>query len=105
MSSLLRTNAVIVAADTGRIEYQLDGEGTIDIAKLSEPDRDVFRGGHVGYIFQTHHLLGGFTPLEKVLLGMSFTGRQPDRAWARRLLGDVGLSERTDFQPPKLSVG
>src|SRR3954453_23750956 len=45
-------SAGIVAADTGRIEFQLDGEGAIDIAKLTEADRDVFRGSHIGYIFQ-----------------------------------------------------
>src|SRR3954471_25048814 len=104
-TTLLHMIAGIVAADTGRIEYQLAGEGAIDIAKLSEPDRDVFRGGHVGYIFQTHHLLGGFTALENVLLGMSFTGRKPDRAWAVRLLTEVGLADRLDYRPAKLSVG
>jgi ABC-type lipoprotein export system ATPase subunit len=104
-TTLLHMIAGIVAADSGQIEFQLDGEGTVDIAKLSEADRDVFRGSHIGYIFQTHHLLGGFTALENVLLGMSFTGRKPDRAWARRLLDDVGLAERRDYKPEKLSVG
>src|SRR4051812_8612045 len=33
----------------------------VDITKLSEAGRDVFRGRYVGYIFQTHHLLPGFT--------------------------------------------
>ena len=42
-----------------------------------------FRGRHVGYIFQTHHLLPGFTAMENVLLGMSFTGRTPDKAVGR----------------------
>src|SRR5207302_8229451 len=77
----------------------------IDITKLSEAQRDVFRGAHVGYIFQTHHLLGGFTALENVLLGMSFTGRKPDRPWAKRLLDEVGLTNRADYKPEKLSVG
>jgi ABC-type lipoprotein export system ATPase subunit len=105
-TTLLHMIAGIVAADTGQIEYDLKGsEGRVDIARLTEADRDVFRGSHVGYIFQTHHLLGGFTALENVLLGMSFTGRKPDRAWARRLLDDVGLSERRDYKPEKLSVG
>jgi putative ABC transport system ATP-binding protein len=104
-TTLLHMIAGIVAADSGRITYVLDGGESVDIAGLSEPRRDVFRGSHVGYIFQTHHLLGGFTALENVLLGMSFTGRRPDRQWATRLLQDVGLTERADYKPEKLSVG
>ena len=77
----------------------------IDLAQLSEAQRDVFRGRNIGYIFQTHHLLGGFTALENVLLGMSFTGRSPDRDWARHLLNEVGLAERLHYKPERLSVG
>ena len=76
-----------------------------DITTLSEAQRDVFRGANIGYIFQTHHLLGGFTAMENVLLGMSFTGRSPDRGWAVHLLERVGLSERLHYKPAKLSVG
>jgi putative ABC transport system ATP-binding protein len=119
--------AGIVGPDSGRILYDFrgadattpvpegsvlnyqgsppTGPGVTDLAALTEAQRDVFRGAHVGYIFQTHHLLGGFTALENVLLGMSFTGRKADRAWAKRLLADVGLTERADYRPEKLSVG
>ena len=75
------------------------------MAALSEPQRDVFRGSNIGYVFQTHHLLPGFTAMENVLLGMSFTGRAPDRKWARHLLDEVGLSDRLHYKPEKLSVG
>jgi putative ABC transport system ATP-binding protein len=36
---------------------------------------------------------------------MSFTGRRCDREWARHLLDQVGLSNRLDYKPEKLSVG
>ncbi len=75
-----------------------------DIAKLSESARDVFRGRHIGYVFQTHHLLPAFTALENVLLGMTFGGKH-DRAWATHLLQRVGLGQRLSFKPAKLSVG
>ena len=81
------------------------GRGAVNIVGLSEAERDVFRGRHIGYIFQTHHLLPGFTALENVLLGMSFTGRRHDPAWAAHLLNEVGLSQRLDYKPEKLSVG
>jgi ABC-type lipoprotein export system ATPase subunit len=105
-TTLLHLIAGIVTPDSGRIVYKLGGdEGDVDLARLDEARRDVFRGRHVGYVFQTHHLLGGFTALENVLLGMSFTGRKADRAWAVKLLTEVGLKDRLDYRPSKLSVG
>ena len=103
-TTLLHMIAGIVPADSGEIIFSVDGINT-DIAALSEARRDVCRGRHIGYIFQTHHLLPGFTALENVLLGMSFTGRRHDPAWARHLLEAVGLKDRLDYRPTKLSVG
>jgi len=102
-TTLLHSIAGIVAPDSGRIVF--DSENATDVTQLSEAARDVFRGRHIGYIFQTHHLLAGFTALENVLLGMTFTGRSPDRQWARHLLEEVGLGERLDYKPAKMSVG
>jgi putative ABC transport system ATP-binding protein len=109
-TTLLHLIAGIVTADSGRIIHRFTGaEGTeaggVDLTGLSEARRDVFRGRYLGYIFQTHHLLAGFTALENVLLGMSFTGRRVDRPWAAHLLERVGLQDRLDYKPEKLSVG
>ena len=105
-TTLLHCLAGIVRPDAGTIRYHRDGEQTgVDITALGEGRRDAFRGKYVGYVFQTHHLLGGFTALENVLLGMSFTGRPADREWARHLLGEVGLGDRHDYRPSKLSLG
>jgi len=96
------------SATDGVIDYARAGvrpDGTVDLARLSEAQRDIFRGRNIGYIFQTHHLLGGFTALENVLLGMSFTGRAHDPAWATHLLKEVGLGDRLHYKPQKLSVG
>ena len=101
-TTLLHAIAGIITPTSGRVVFR---PGDVDVTRLSEAARDVFRGKHVGYIFQTHHLLPGFTALENVLLGMSFTGRSPDRAWARHLLVEVGLGDRLDYKPSKLSVG
>jgi putative ABC transport system ATP-binding protein len=89
------------------MEYQsiAASPSAVDIGRLSEAQRDIFRGQFIGYIFQTHHLLPGFTALENVLLGMSFTGRPTDRDWARHLLEEVGLADRLNYKPGKLSVG
>ncbi len=104
-TTLLHMIAGILSPDGGRVEFRLGDEGSVDIGQLPEAQRDVFRGAHIGYVFQTHHLLPGFTAMENVLLGMSFTGRSYDPAWARRLLDEVGLSDRLHYKPAKLSVG
>src|SRR2546421_11254899 len=104
-TTLLHMIAGILAPDSGRIVFGLGAEGATDITQLTEAQRDVFRGNNIGYIFQTHHLLAGFTALENVLLGMSFTGRAHDAQWARHLLEEVGLSDRLHYKPEKLSVG
>jgi len=103
-TTLLHCIAGMVTPDSGRVLLKT-AEGEVDVSSLGEAERDVFRGRHIGYVFQTHHLLPGFTALENVLLGVSFTGRTVDRAWARHLLGEVGLGDRLEFRPGKLSVG
>ena len=116
-TTLLHLIAGILTPDSGRILFanapsgngnsatSASANGAVDLATLGEAERDVFRGRHIGYVFQTHHLLAGFTALENVLLGMSFTGRSSDPKWAKHLLDEVGLSDRLNYKPDKLSVG
>jgi putative ABC transport system ATP-binding protein len=103
-TTLLHLIAGILAPDSGKISFSVNGSAS-DISQLPEAQRDIFRGRYIGYIFQTHHLLPGFTALENVLLGMTFTGRAHDPNWAKHLLNEVGLSNRLDYKPEKLSVG
>lgn len=104
-TTLLHCIAGIVLPDSGEVLINTPDEGLVNVPALPEAARDVFRGRHIGYVFQTHHLLPGFTALENVLLGVSFTGRKVDKAWAKHLLQEVGLGDRLDYRPGKLSVG
>jgi putative ABC transport system ATP-binding protein len=99
-TTLLHVIAGISRPDGGSV--RIDGS---DICRLSEAGRDRFRADKIGYVFQTFNLLPGFSALENVLLGMSFAGRRPDHARARRLLERVGLAHRTTHRPGMLSVG
>jgi ABC-type lipoprotein export system ATPase subunit len=90
----------ILAADSGSV--LIDGT---DMAALPEPRRDRLRAAKLGYIFQTFNLLQGFTVLENVILGMSFSGSGPDPVRARQLLERVGLGHRLDHFPRQLSTG
>ncbi len=106
-TTLLHVIAGISRADGGTI--RLDGT---DVGHLSEAGRDRFRAAKIGYIFQTFNLLPGFSAMENVLLGMTFShggmmfsrGRK-DTDRAKDLLHRVGLSQRASHKPAALSVG
>jgi ABC-type lipoprotein export system ATPase subunit len=84
--------------------YRLNG---IDVAALSDRERAGLRSRHIGFIFQSFHLLSYRTVLENVMLAEAY-GRRPragraDRA--RVALAAVGLVDRTEFLPTRLSGG
>jgi putative ABC transport system ATP-binding protein len=99
-TTLLHVIAGLSRPDSGMV--QIDG---VDITKLPESARDRFRAGKIGYIFQTFNLLAGFSALENVILGMSFSDGRGDPARARQLLDRVGLGKRLSHKPAMLSVG
>lgn len=78
-----------------------------ELSRLSESQRDCFRGDHIGIVFQTFNLLVPFTALENVLLGGVFGGNAGSDARDRalKLLDRVGLGDRVDHRPNELSVG
>ena len=99
-TTLLHIISGISRPDSGSVT--IDG---LEIGRLSESGRDQFRAEKIGYVFQTFNLLPGFTALENVLLGMTFRREKIDRAWAKELLGRVGLEHRLQHRPPAMSVG
>lgn len=98
-STFLNVVAGILTADSGSVRF--DGQ---EITNLSEAARDRYRARELGYVFQSFHLLGGYTALENVVLGSSFGGGG-DRVQARRLLEKLGLGHRIDHRPHQLSIG
>ena len=76
-----------------------------ELSALGEAARDRFRAAHIAYIFQTFNLLQGYTALENVLLGATFSARPAGRAAARALLGKVGLGTRLGHTPAEMSIG
>ena len=98
-TTFLNLIAGILQADSGRIVVA--GE---EMTALSESERDRLRAHYIGYIFQTFNLLAGYTALENVMLGMMF-GTGIDTDFAQHLLERVGLGDRMQYPPSKLSVG
>jgi ABC-type lipoprotein export system ATPase subunit len=99
-TTLLNVIAGLATPDEGKIVIQ-----TTDVTRLPEAARDRFRARNIGFVFQTFNLLAGFTALENVLLGMTFTGQRNDPKRATELLGRVGLGHRLAHKPAALSVG
>ena len=99
-STLLHLIGTLDLPTEGQILY-----GGRDVTRLGSSDLAEFRNRSIGFVFQFHHLLPEFTALENVMMpGLIQGGRRlEDRA--RKLLGEVGLSERLTHRPGELSGG
>lgn len=78
-----------------------------DLATASEAERARLRSRHLGYVFQQLNLIPTLTVLENALLRSDLAGHD-DAAHRRRaqaLLERVGLGERGDSLPERLSGG
>ena len=78
-----------------------------DLTHLSEHARTLFRRKHIGFIFQFFNLVPTLTVLENLLLPLELNGRgsPADRRHALDLLDQVGLADRRDAYPDRLSGG
>jgi ABC-type antimicrobial peptide transport system, ATPase component len=85
-------------------------EGT-DIYKMADSDRALMRNKRVGFVFQFYHLLSEFTALENVMMPALINPdkirdtRYKIRARAAEVLRSVGLENRADHLPSRLSGG
>jgi lipoprotein-releasing system ATP-binding protein len=87
-------------------------QGSIRIAgkeasSLDDDGRTSLRRDALGFVYQFHHLLPDFDALENVLLPQIIHGAEAAtaRARAEELLGKLGLSQRLEHRPSKLSGG
>jgi putative ABC transport system ATP-binding protein len=76
-----------------------------DLTSFDEDGRAALRAQHVGFVFQSFHLVPSLTALENVMLPLELARRRDARATARDVLTRVGLGERTGHYPRQLSGG
>jgi putative ABC transport system ATP-binding protein len=101
-STLLNLIAGLDTPDTGRVLF----EGQ-DLALLSDAARTRWRRAALGFVFQAFHLLPHLSVERNIALPLALNGVAPT-ALAQRvdeLLRAVGLLERRDAAPAKLSGG
>jgi lipoprotein-releasing system ATP-binding protein len=85
-------------------EVVLDG---VNLNKVSSSQQAKLRNKSLGFIYQSHHLLGEFTVLENVAMPLLIAGLSVAEAKVRAttLLQRVGLGHRIAHKPGELSGG
>lgn len=101
-STLLAILGALDRPTSGHVE--LDGKNPFDLPDEQLP---AFRGEHVGFVFQDHHLLPQCTVLENVLVPLlaDSASTAEDGERANDLLERVGLADRLGHRPAELSGG
>ena len=94
----------------GGLERPTTGSITINginPAQLSRRAAAKFRARHIGFIFQSYHLLPELTALENVALAGTIAGKnfREAKKHAAELLEKVGLADRMMHHPKELSGG
>jgi putative ABC transport system ATP-binding protein len=99
-STLLGLMAGLDSPSSGWIT--IDG---VEITRLAEDALAQLRGRKIGFVFQFFHLIGSLTAFENVLVPMELAGLPDAEDRAKRLLAEVGLSDRGHHYPSQLSGG
>ena len=100
-STLLNLMSGIDRPDSG--EVWLDDQ---NLTAMDEQARTLFRRRHIGFIFQFFNLIPMLTVWENVVLPLELNGAGSEaRLRAESLLAEVGLADRRDAFPDRLSGG
>ncbi|GGN47094.1 lipoprotein-releasing system ATP-binding protein LolD 1 [Novosphingobium indicum] len=101
-STMLQAIGLLEGGFGGKIEI-----AGIDASKLGKDQRAAVRRDHIGFVYQFHHLLPDFNAIENVVLPQLITGkpRTECEERAKELLTALGLGQRLEHRPSKLSGG
>jgi putative ABC transport system ATP-binding protein len=101
-STLLNVLGLLDTPTSGA--YRLDGVNT---STMTDDQLAAARQRHIGFVFQSFHLVPRLSSLENVQLPMLLAGVAPAERAARgmRALEGVGLQERAQHRPAQLSGG
>lgn len=101
-STLLNLLGLLDRADAGR--YMLNGRNTTG---LSPDEQAAMRSRHIGFVFQSFHLVPRLTAAENIALPMLLAGIDPAERKRRvqQALEGFGLADRAHHRPNQLSGG
>jgi putative ABC transport system ATP-binding protein len=99
-STLLSLLAGLMRPESGTIVF--DGE---DLGRLDDTSRARLRARRIGVVLQSGNLIPFLTAAENVELAIELAGGARRAARAVALLREVGLGDRLDHRPARLSGG
>lgn len=101
-STLLHTAGLLERPEAG--EVKLDG---LDCLKMNDAERTAVRRSKIGFVYQFHHLLPEFNAADNIAMPLMIAGtsKRTARVKAEALLAEMGLADRGDHQPGKMSGG
>jgi putative ABC transport system ATP-binding protein len=99
-STLISILAGLMLPDSGQVSF--DGN---DITSLDDASRAGLRARRIGVVLQSRNLIPFLTATENVELPIKLAGGHQASARARELLAEVGLADRMDHLPRRLSGG
>ena len=101
-STLLNIISMIDRPNKGILKFD-----NIIIGYNDKNTNDIFRAENIGIIYQQNNLLSDFTTLENVYLANLASGENKFDAKnkAKKIINDVGLSNRMNHYPSELSGG
>jgi lipoprotein-releasing system ATP-binding protein len=101
-STLLHIAGLLERPDGG--DVIIDGRS---MRQQGDGPRTLLRRKFLGFVYQYHHLLPEFSALENVMLPQMLNGlsRRQARMRAQELLTMVGLKDRAEHRPGRLSGG
>ena len=81
--------------------------GDHDVTNMKGKELDAYRREEIGFVFQAFNLIPSLTARENIAVPLVLTGHSRKVAFARadELLQEVGLAERGNHLPSKLSGG
>ena len=78
-----------------------------DISQLSENNKIRLRNTHIGFIYQSHHLLKDFSAIENVMMPFIVRRSHDMKSYnqAKKILKKLGLANRLNHFPYQMSGG
>jgi len=101
-STLLHVAGLLERPDAGEVYLE-----AVACGALGDDARTSLRRHNIGFVYQYHHLLPEFTALENIAIPQIIAGlgRREARGRAAELLDWLGLKDRAEHRPGRLSGG